>query len=287
MKLVRTLIPLVLVAGLTGCGLGSSGLAGGSQLSGVDTTAIDSAGAGMDMSKMDPTIDNVDHAASVIRYGDMQLASGDVRKTSTEIADLVKAAGGHVETSMVSDESANSSASASLTVRIPETKFDESIAAIGKLAKQTSLTLSSSDVTLQKVDLEAKVNALTTSRDRLLELMKKATNTADLIAAEQALAQRQSELDSYKSQLEYLQTQVAESTLNIYIVSDSSSVTQGLRSFKEIFLEGIRSFLHAFQSVILFLFAAIPWVIVLGTAWILLRRLFAVISRWRRKPPVD
>jgi hypothetical protein len=152
--------------------------------------------------------------------------------------------------------------------RIPEAKLDEVIAAVSELGQRTSLNISTTDVTLQVIDLKARIDALVISRDRLSDLMAQATTTADLLAAEQALSQRQSELDAYQAQLDYLNSQVTQSTLNIAILSNSTSLTSGLSGIGATLNQALRNFLQGFESVILFIGSAIPWILVLSIFYI-------------------
>ncbi len=219
----------------------------------------------------------------VIRTGDMTLKTGDVAKLFEAVQKQVLASGGRVESSNLYNDSQNNGSQ--VIARVPESKLDATIAALSALATRTSLNISTSDVTLQTIDLQAKVKALTTSRDRLLALVEKAMSTSDLIAAEAALSQRQSELDSTQGQLDYLKTQVAESTLSISLVSDQSSVTSGLRGFGDTFRQAVRNFLQGFESVIIFVGSAIPWIILLSLLvafgrWF--NRRFSKLS-WKRK----
>ena len=210
-------------------------------------------------------ISSVDVAAtSIIRSGDMSLDTRDVQGVFEKVKTAVTAAGGRIESSSYNAGSQYSQASAQVIARIPEKSLDSTVTAVSALAKRTSLNLNSSDVTLQKVDLEARVKALTAARDRLRTLVAQATKVSDLIAAEEALTSRQAELDSLQGQLDYLNSQVSESTLSIYISDQSTGVTSGLRGWSETFRQMIHGFLGAVQSVIVFAGVALPWLAGLG-----------------------
>lgn len=205
---------------------------------------------------------------AIIRNGNMTLEVKDVLTTVAEVTSLINSSSGRIESSSLNAEFENSGASAYIVARVPEAKLDEAIAAISELGERTSLNISTTDVTLQVIDLTARIDALVISRDRLLDLMAQATTTADLLAAEQALSQRQSELDAYQAQLDYLNSQVTQSTLNITIVSNSTSITSGLAGIGATLNQALRNFLQGFESVILFIGSAIPWLLVLSIFYI-------------------
>jgi hypothetical protein len=213
----------------------------------------------------------------------MTLETSDVSTVFDKVKQAVLDAGGRIETSSYFAGDRYSTPSGQVTARIPEAKLDAAIEALSAISKRTALNLSSSDVTLQRVDLEAKVKALTAARDRLQQLVSKATTISDLIEAENALAQRQAELDSYQGQLDYLKSQSAESTLTIAIVSSATPVTSGLRGWGETFRESLRNFLGAIQSVIVFVGGALPWAAGIAVLAWLVKASVNVVRRIRRR----
>lgn len=258
-KLTKSLAILFATLLLTSCGMNDR------DRSGRDNS-LDSS-MGMDSGKMSVESGFAATTAvsqSIIRTADLTIETSDVTQTFDQAKSLVEKLGGRIESSSVFDQGVGNGPNAYLTVRVPESKLDSVIDEVSKLGKRTALNIYTSDVTLQVVDLKAKVEALTTSRDRLLELLKQATTTADLIAAEQALANTQSELDSYQSQLDYLDSQVAESTLTIQVVDDASSITNGLRGISETLLIAAQNFLKAFENIVIFIGTAIPWLLAAG-----------------------
>ncbi|MEN9741185.1 MAG: hypothetical protein RIR66_141 [Actinomycetota bacterium] len=216
---------------------------------------------------------------SVIRIADMSISTSGVQGVVSKIEDEINQLSGRIETSSYYQPTDGFNASAFISARVPEAKLDEAIAQIGKLGKQTSLNINSTDVTLQSIDLKAKIATLTESRDRLQALLDEATNVSDLIAAEDALSARQSELDSYQDQLDYLSTQVAESTLSIQIIDDSTSLTSGLRGIKATLIQTVQNFLQAFEDVVIFIGTAIPWILVLSVLYLIVKPMVRLIRR--------
>lgn len=276
--MINNLVRLVAAIGaavlLSACGAGN----------GQDNFRNDSIGAATDIASIEKgSLEYADTVATsqqaIIRNADMALEVKDVTKTVADVTSLITSSSGRIESSSLSAEFENSGASAYIVARIPEAKLDEVIAAVSELGQRTSLNISTTDVTLQVVDLKARIDALVISRDRLSDLMAQATTTADLLAAEQALAQRQSELDAYQAQLDYLDSQVTQSTLNIAILSNSTSITSGLSGIGATLNQALRNFLQGFESVILFIGSAIPWILVLAIFYITSK----VVSRLLKK----
>jgi hypothetical protein len=262
-KFVRVATVIGVTFVLSACGAGN----------GQDNFTNDSSGASAEIASLEkgaPAYADTAVTAeqAIIRNGDMALEVKDVSTTVAEVTSLITSSSGRIESSSLNAEFQGSGPSAYIVARIPEAKLDEVIAAVSELGKRTSLNLSTTDVTLQVIDLKARIDALVISRDRLSELMAQATTTADLLAAEQALAQRQSELDAYQSQFDYLNSQVTQSTLNIQILSDSTPITSGLSGIGATLNQALRNFLQGFESVILFIGSAIPWLLVIAIFYI-------------------
>ena len=280
--MINNLVRLVAVIGatvlLSACGAGN----------GQDGFTNDSSGASADIASLEKGAPAYAETAvtaeqAIIRNGNMALEVKDVSTTVADVTSLITSSSGRIENSSLSAEFENSGASAYIVARVPEAKLDEVIAAVSEFGKRTSLSLSTTDVTIQVIDLTARIDALVISRDRLSDLMAQATTTADLLAAEQALAQRQSELDSYQAQLDYLNSQVKESTLNIQILSNSTSVTSGLAGIGETLNQALRNFLQGFESVILFIGSAIPWVLVLAIFYITSKAVSKMVKKRKLK----
>ena len=201
---------------------------------------------------------------TVIRTADLSISTNEVETTVSSVEEIIKSSSGRVETSSFYQDSNGFNGSAFISARIPEAKLDELISKVSELGKQISLNINSTDVTLQTIDIKAKIAALTESRDRLQSLLDEATSVSDLIAAEDALSARQSELESYQDQLDYLSGQVAESTLSIQILDDATSLTSGLQGFKATMIKAAQNFLQAFEKAFVFVITAIPWLLIIG-----------------------
>ncbi|HET8993206.1 MAG TPA: DUF4349 domain-containing protein [Rhodococcus sp. (in: high G+C Gram-positive bacteria)] len=160
--------------------------------------------------------------------GRIMLTADDPIATGRDVVTIVEDADGRVDSITERPES-----SSVLTVRVPADRLDAVIDDVRQLGRVTSLTTSRDDVTLQYTDLEARVGALRASVDRLRTLIETADNTADVIEAENALAQRQADLDSLEAQRRQLADMVDLSTLTVDIStqqrpSDSDSFWDGI-----------------------------------------------------------
>ncbi|EUA89191.1 hypothetical protein I551_4359 [Mycobacterium ulcerans str. Harvey] len=104
-------------------------------------------------------------------------------------------------------------------MRIPADKLDGVLADAKNLGEVESMSIGHTDVTSQRVDLDARIEALQTSVNRLRELMGRAGSVADLLAAESSLTERQAELDSLRAQRTTLGDEISYATINVTLSS--------------------------------------------------------------------
>lgn len=154
--------------------------------------------------------------------------------------------------------------SANLVLRIPADELDRTVAELKKLGTVNFVTLTASDVTQQTRDIDARITSLQTSVDRLLALMAKATDTADLIAIEGALSQRQSELESLQSQRDYLADQVDYSTISLDLYAVGTVAPPDPDNFWDGLVAGWNALLTALGGALVAVGFLLPWLAVLG-----------------------
>ncbi|MBC9926558.1 MULTISPECIES: DUF4349 domain-containing protein [unclassified Leucobacter] len=265
---------------LAGCAFGgpSGGPTGGSAESMPQTEALQDLAASPELA----TVDGKSAATgeSIIRTSDVVIEVSDPQAAADDVVAALKPLDGRVEFSSVGAAGEWGPASASLTVRVPSDRLEDAITAISGVGKVVSTSRSTSDVTLQRQDLSARVAALTVSTERLRALMAEASNTADLIAAESALTARQAELDGLTSQLDYLDNQVDEATISVTLNAPGTAPVSGPENFWEAILLGISSLGAAIVGLGLALGVALPWIIAIA----LIVGIVVTIVRAARRP---
>ncbi len=150
-------------------------------------------------------------AQDIIYTATLAAESSDVDGAANQIRIDTTAAGGMV----FADTRSNGTAS--LTLKVPPQQFDELLGVVSTRAKVTSRTMQASDVTADGVDLQARLSAATTSRDRVAALLAEATNLQNVVSLEGELRTREMEVEQISGQLRVLRSQVAMGTLSIQL----------------------------------------------------------------------
>ena len=216
---------------------------------------------------------------SIIKTSSLTIRVKNVEKSITQAQDLSNQFEGRVDdSSQYKNPGSEDSLSANLTIRVPSANLEKALEAFKGLGDVESSSISATDVTMQKVDLDARIAALTTSIERFRELITSATNTSDLIAAETALAERQAELDSLTAQLKYLSEQVDMSVIYLALLpNDSFSAIKPI-GFLSGIEKGFVALLNAAANLTSILGYFIPWIV----AILVIVAIFKLISRIRR-----
>ncbi len=125
---------------------------------------------------------------------------------------LVEQQGGYVE-----GKSDGGETSASLTLRIPAKTFRSAVTNLETLGGLTYRSVSSDDVTEQYIDIEARLANKLVLRDRLKQLLEKATEVKDLLAIETELNRVQADIDSMEGRIKALKGQVEFAKVTLYL----------------------------------------------------------------------
>ncbi|MEV3963225.1 DUF4349 domain-containing protein [Nocardia sp. NPDC050193] len=197
--------------------------------------------------------------------GTVDLTADDPVAAAQTLVDRVAELDGRVDQRTENPGTAANDPHANLVVRIPATDTDAFIDGLSDLGEITQVGTNRDDVTLQWQDLDARITALRASVDRLRDLMARAANTADLIAAEEALADRQAELDSLTGQRRYLDDQISLSTLTVDIRSTAEQTGEdGPTNFWAGVVDGWNSLFAWLKGAVVFIGQVLPWLLFLA-----------------------
>jgi hypothetical protein len=160
----------------------------------------------------------------IIKTGQLSLEVADVDKAVGEAQAAVAAAGGYVSSSNRSGS--GDYASATITFRVPATKWDDTLAALRKVgSKVLSEQTDAVDVTMQVVDLNARIDNLKKTEQALQAIMEKATTVKDVLDVQTQLSQTQGEIEQLTAQRDHLNDQAAMSTLTVTMSLPGPTVT--------------------------------------------------------------
>lgn len=217
----------------------------------------------------------------VVVTGSMTVTVDDPAAAATEASAIVEAAGGRIDGRSESGRGEDGERRAYLTMRIPSEKVNDSVEQLRGLGEVTDISIDKQDVTAVAQDLDARITALQASVTRLIDLMSRAATTADLIAIETSLSERQANLESLQAQKRALDDQVDLSTITLSLQTPAAVAGELPGDFLGGLSAGWSGFVTFLGGLAVVIGVLLPWLIFLAgfslgvtflVRWILRRR---------------
>ena len=162
----------------------------------------------------------------VVKNADMSIVVKDPEKTMADISKLAEDMGGFVVSSNLYQTNTSSGIlvpQANVVIRVPAEKLDEALATIKSGAVEVQAeNVSGQDVTSQYVDLESQLKNLEAAESQLMEIMKKAEKTEDVLNVFNQLTSIRGQIESIKGQMKYFEESAALSSVSVTLVAEET-----------------------------------------------------------------
>ncbi|SDN78679.1 DUF4349 domain-containing protein [Alkalicoccus daliensis] len=218
-----------------------------------------------------PTADQT--GQMVIYNGHISIEVDNYDAIQSAIQEQVDSMSGYVVESNVQQAGENEERSGRIVVRIPQEHFHPFLQEL-ESASTTVVEQSTSgnDVSEEYVDLESRLRSQEVVEERLLTFLGEAESTEDLLAISQDLEEVQSEIERVTGRMNYLENQVAFSTVTIEIQERAVHVDQmqdqeSLHTFERaqsLFMNTVNFLLTALSQVVVFLIGLSPVIVPLA-----------------------
>jgi hypothetical protein len=221
----------------------------------------------------------------VVKTASMTITVSNTSEAADKAAVLAEDADGRVDSRSEDAGSGGGRATTSVVLRVPVAKLDGVVRDLKSLGTVKTAETSSEDVTAQRVDLDARIKALQTSVDRLLAIMRDAKDSDALIKAEDALSERQAELDSLRAQRDQLGDRIDYSTVNVSFIADQigGPAPQEYKGFTGQIERGWDALVSVLSNLVLLFGLMLPW---LGALAVACGLLYGIIRVARARRPV-
>jgi predicted transcriptional regulator len=156
----------------------------------------------------------------IIRNASLEVTVKDTEAAIETLNGIVDEAGGYIVESSVYKYQENKRAS--VTLRIPAEKLDETLEQIREIATEVQReSVSGQDVTEEYVDLKSRLRYLEATEARLLEFLEDAEDTEAALAVYDKLQGIQADIERVKGRMQYLEQSAAMATVNLTITPDA------------------------------------------------------------------
>ena len=258
---------------LTGCGAADKGGAASSTASydmAVESAAEYAAGAvvaeenGAIQSSLSPQTGT---DRKIVYTASMRMESTRFDDARAALLAAVEDCGGYLESTDQSGSAKEGSRWASYTVRVPTVKYTAFLEQAGQAGSVLNLNESAQDITLEYVDVQARLESLESKKARLEALADKAETTADLLEIENQLTEVQYQLESYTRQMQVMDNQVDYCTVDISLREVATLTPTGVSFGERIadaFTGGWTAFAAFVQDAVVAIIYNLPLLIIFG-----------------------
>ena len=157
-----------------------------------------------------------DTTKKIIKTGTIQFEAGNINAARKKILQSLKKYGGYVDEDNQTTNSDINRKEYNLKISIPAKYFDFLVDSVSADAdKIDTKNISVTDVTTRYIDMKTRLDNKKILENRYLELLKKGTKISDLLEIENKLTEIRSDIESAQGQLNYLNKQIAYSSLDI------------------------------------------------------------------------
>lgn len=232
------------------------------------------ADAGQDSKAEDQTSQEADETSAqrmVIFNAEMDIRVKNFEKARNALEQKAKTYNGYIVQSN-SNRYDGERQSGTMTFRIPQEHFNAFLNdAEGLSVQVNNRNVSGQDVTEEYVDLESRLKSKKTVEARLMDFMKQAQKTEDLLKISSDLAEVQEQIEQIAGRKKFLENQTAFSTVTITLQENEVPVPKidndSLNTWQKIkkqFADNINILLAAGSGIIVFLIGNLPILLIVG-----------------------
>jgi hypothetical protein len=222
----------------------------------------------------------------VVKNADLSIVVKDVNARVKAIQDMAAAMGGFVVSANVyqtTTRDGTQAPQAQVVIRIPQEKLETALDQIkSDTVEVQNESQSGQDVTDQYVDLQSRLKAKQAAEAQLLEIMKNATKTEDVLAVYSQLQQIESDIEVLKGQIKYTEQSASLSAITVNIIAEQTVKPLEVGGWKPqgVARDAIQSLIFYLQDFVDFLIRFVLLILpVLITIFIPLFLVFLLV-RW-------
>ena len=202
----------------------------------------------------------------IIYTATVRVVSEDFSAASNKLVGLIEEMGGYIANASL-DRSSGERRSGSWTVRVPVKKYGDFLTALDDIGFVESRTQNSEDVTMEYVDVEARIGNLKRLEERFIALLQERTGKLeDVLKVEQELARVRGDIEQAEGRLRFLTNKTDYSTVTISLREQKDYVPPRAPSFGEriatTWSQSLESLRQAGELAVLAIVAVAPWAVV-------------------------
>ena len=223
-------------------------------------------------------------SARVVKTGDadIEVDKNKVVPALNALASIAGRYGGYVLSSQT-DEGGNTP-SGSVSLRIPEPRFDQAVIEVRRLGTVDSLSTHASDVTAQYTDLQARVHALSATLNTFETLLSRANTIGEVLAVQSQITGVQTQIDQTEGQIKLLNSQSTYGTFNVTVHAKGAppvvfATHHNKSGLHRAFNDSVDGFLGGIEFILAGLGPALVFLLAVAGAFFVGRFAYGVLRR--------
>ena len=182
----------------------------------------------------------------------------DFDNARSQVETLVTDTGGYISESDTRTL-ANDNRQASMHLRVPSERFDETLDKLRSLGRVTRDHLSSEELTDQLVDLDARLTNSRATEKRLLQVLERRTGKVkEVLEVEREISRTRQNIERMEAQRQNMLLRVAMASVRLTLIEEykaelESAVPGPLRRLRNALVEGVSGFAGMLLGFVLFL----------------------------------
>lgn len=225
-----------------------------------------------------------------IKTGEVAVDVENMKESEMKVRQFLEAKKGFISGTNSHTDPRGETQTSYLTLRVPQEHFQATMDFLkNDLGKETYSRTGDSDVTLQYVDMEARINNLTRQETRYTEILEKAETVEEILQIERELVRIRGDIESLTAQFIYLKDMVSLSTISVTlrqtILATPGVTAVGFKGAWQRALtaltESINTLINSAASFFVFSFRVLPYLILLlGGLFVV----FRFLKKFDRRP---
>ncbi|MDO5502350.1 MAG: DUF4349 domain-containing protein [Actinomycetia bacterium] len=288
-KVLITLITVVFL--LAGCSAGGSpsmapahDLVDNAVPQDRDSSAGGGAAQGMaETDGADPATDVDVTSAYLVREAELGIKVEDIMAAAGQVRDIAAGAGGAVVSESFGENDYGYRGSVeeygSLTISVPSESLEATLTELSEIGEVRTRSSHSEDVADEYIDVEARIETLRASIERMRELMDQTTDIEHIISLERALSDRQADLDALQARLNSLDSRIAMSPITVELTTSDDLAFSNDPGVGGALSDAWRAFTHSAAALLTTIAALLPWLLLAAPVVLLLMWLSRARSR--------
>lgn len=218
---------------------------------------------------------------TIVKNAYLGLVVEDTRQTVDQVTQVVSSTNGFVTSSNVyENQFGQGGVSADMVVRVPVDQLEGTMAQIKQFAdKVVNESLTASDETEQKIDMEAQLRNLRATETQMLSILERASEIEDVLNVQRELNNIRGQIERLQARLENLEGAAAMSTLRISITTEEADLpvvdpTQPTiwEEIKIALRESVQFYRNLFVAGLRLSIVGLPLLVIGVPIWLLFRK---------------